>query len=123
MFFENEQINQLNSHRETQAIYRSCDFGPMWFDPSIQVDSAFLDCDFIEVEFPQNDFIMSLFYKCRFEGCVFKGAAFRDCRFLDCVFNNCTFTTGEGNGKACLTEGTKWYGCTRSNCQGWEESW
>lgn len=103
-------------------VFQYSDFVQLTELDVVHVDSTFLDCTFKQCDFYWTLFNNVLCVNSTFENCAFSGVSFAHCRFVDCSFDGCVFTK-DNLGGDCDYRGTKWYGCSQSNCTGLDGAW
>jgi len=125
MLFENQTFTTIDSppNNGGNNVYRYCTFESMYDTPLSQSQSIFDSCEFIGVE--QESTMMfesATLIGCAFRKCTFKGIAFFVNTFVECSFEDCLFAE-DYNGEKCTFNDNKWYGCTRTNCEGFDADW
>ncbi len=111
----------------------------------LSIDGIIEGCAVTSTEFYWVLFNHALVSNTRFEACRFLGTSFRGCTFVDCEFVDCTFDLDNLGGDctmdhcimaACRFVGcswttkasdcprditkTRWLGCTKERCEGFE---
>lgn len=102
----------------TGEVYRYCTFSSFSVEGP-QIEGAFLDCTFSRLDLYWAFFNCAVIVSCKFEDCVFRGASFRGCKVVDSEFLRCRFVL-DNLGGSCASSDTHWYGCTATDCEGWE---
>lgn len=83
-------------------------------------DGVFIDCGFKKVEWYWGLFNLAVLVNCKFEDCTFLGTSFAGCQFVECTFTNCRFAA-DNLGGSCSNSGSRFFACSVSNCDGWDE--
>jgi uncharacterized protein YjbI with pentapeptide repeats len=104
---------------ENDEIFRWCRFETVRLEGG-ESDGVFLSCTFQGFDWYWGIFNLALFVGCKFERCTFRGTAFSGCRFVECSFTECRFLA-DNLGGACSASDTNLYGCTSTDCVGFNE--
>jgi hypothetical protein len=105
------------------GILYSCNFDHVewyWglFNLATLIETRFLDCSFLGTSFAGCSLVRCKFENCRFGPDNLAGlCSIRECLFVETEFTNCEFVL-EAPIKRPVFEDNRWYGCTRSGCQG-----
>ena len=104
---------------ENEEIFRYCHFETAELEGG-DSDGVFLSCTFQGFEWYWGIFNLALFVGCKFERCTFRGTAFSGCRFVECSFTECQFLA-DNLGGLCSASETNLYGCSSTDCVGFNE--
>lgn len=101
---------------DDDGVFRYCEFKQLRVAGG-HITATFMGCSFADVDWYWGLFNLSTIVRSKFERCTFRGTSFADSIFVECEFADCRFVKDDLGGE-CSFDGTRWYACIFTNCEG-----